>query len=63
MAKKNHKLAHFTIGKILNMADPQSAGGVLLHYLKNHQSAVEELESMRKRGGSGKGKTVPKGLI
>lgn len=62
-AKKNHKLAHYSIGKILNLADPNEIGGVFLHYLKNHQKAIEELESMRKRGGSGKGKTIPKGLI
>jgi hypothetical protein len=63
MAQKNHKLAHFSIEKIISLADPQKMGGVLLPYLKNHQAAVEELESMRKRGGSGAGRTVPKGLV
>jgi hypothetical protein len=63
MAEKNHKLAHFNIGKILNLADPESLGGVFLRYLKNHQMAVEELEQARRRGGSGPGRTVPKGLV
>lgn len=62
-AQKNHKLAHYSIGKIINLVDPEKIGGVLLPYLKNHQAAIEELELMRKRGGGGKGKTVPKGLI
>jgi hypothetical protein len=63
MAQKNHKLAHFSLGKVLSLADPQSLGGVFLAYLKNHQEAVEELESLRRRGGSGPGRTVPKGLV
>lgn len=62
-AQKNHKMAHWHIDKVLGLADPQKMGGVLLPYLKNHQAAVEELESIRKRGGSGKNKTIPKGLI
>lgn len=62
-AQKNHKMAHWHIQKILNLTDPESIGGVLLHYLRNHQAAVEELEQIRKRGGSGAGKTIPKGLI
>lgn len=62
-AQKNHKMAHWHIEKVLNLSDPQKMGGVLLPYLKNHQSAIEELESIRKRGGSGKNKTIPKGLI
>jgi len=63
MAQKNHKLAHFSLAKVLSLADPQSLGGVLLPYLKNHQTAVEELESLRRRGGRGAGKTIPKGLV
>jgi hypothetical protein len=63
MAQKNHKLAHYSIGKVLSLADDDRVTGVLLTYLKNHQTAVEELESVRKRGGSGPGKTIPKGLI
>ncbi len=62
-AQKNHKMAHWHIDKILSLADPQKMGGVFLSYLKNHQSAVQELESTRKRGGAGPGKTIPKGLI
>lgn len=63
MAQKNHKLAHFKIGQILSLVDPESLGGVLLPYLRNHQEAVEELEKLRKRGGRGAGRTVPKGLV
>jgi len=63
MAQKNHKLAHYSIGKIISLADPDSMTGVLLTYLKNHQKAVEELEDLRKKGGKGPGLTVPKGLI
>lgn len=63
MAEKNHKLAYYNVGNILSLADPQRLGGVFLPYLRNHQAAVEELENLRKRGGSGKGKTVPKGLL
>lgn len=62
-AQKNHKMAHWHIQKILNLADSDLMSGVFLHYLRNHQAAVEELESVRKRGGSGPGKTIPKGLI
>lgn len=63
MAEKNHKLAYYSTDKILSLADPERLGGVFLSYLRNHQSAVEELENLRKRGGSGKGRTVPKGLL
>jgi hypothetical protein len=63
MAQKNHKLAHFKIGQILSLADPESVGGVFLRYLKNHQMGVEELEQLRRKGGSGPGRTVPKGLV
>ena len=63
MAQKNHKLAHFSLGKVLSLVDPESLGGVLLPYLRNHQTAVEELESLRRRGGRGAGKTIPKGLV
>lgn len=63
MAEKNHKLAHFSLSKVQGLADPTKMGGVFLKYLENHQAAVEELESIRRRGGSGKGKTIPKGLI
>ena len=63
MAQKNHSMAHFHIGNALALADPKAMGGVLLPYLKNHQTAIEELESLRKRGGSGPGRTIPKGLI
>jgi hypothetical protein len=62
-AEKNHKIAHYSIEKILGLMDEARIGGVFLKYLKNHQAAVEELENMRKRGGSGKNKTIPKGLI
>ena len=62
-AEKNHKLAYYNTDKILSLADPERLGGVFLLYLKNHQTAVEELENLRKRGGSGKGKTVPRGLL
>lgn len=63
MAEKNHKLAYYQIDKILGLVDPERLGGVFLPYLRNHQDAVEELENLRKRGGSGKGRTVPKGLL
>jgi hypothetical protein len=63
MAEKNHKLSYYNIDKILGLVDPERLGGVFLPYLRNHQAAVEELENLRKRGGSGKGKTVPKGLL
>ena len=63
MAERNHKLSYFSVDKILSLVDPERLGGVFLPYLKNHQTAVEELEDLRKRGGSGKGKTVPKGLL
>jgi hypothetical protein len=62
-AQKNHKLAHWYIGKVLNLVDPERMTGVFLSYLRNHQSAIEELENARKKGGSGPGKTIPKGLI
>jgi len=62
-AERNHKLAHWSIGKVQSLVDPTKTTGVLLKYLENHQAAVEELESVRKRGGSGAGKTIPKGLI
>jgi hypothetical protein len=62
-AQKNHKMAHWHIQKIINLADPDKMAGVFLHYLRNHQAAIEELESVRKRGGSGPGKTIPRGLI
>lgn len=62
-AQKNHKMAHWHIQKILNLADPDKMAGVFLTYLRNHQAAVEELETIRKKGGSGPGKTIPKGLI
>jgi hypothetical protein len=63
MAQKNHKLAHYSIAKILSLADPDRITGVLLTYLKNHQTAIEELEAIRRKGGSGAGKSIPKGLI
>lgn len=63
MAQKNHKLAHYSIGKILSLADDDRMTGVLLTYLKNHQQAIEELEAIRRKGGSGAGKSIPKGLI
>jgi hypothetical protein len=63
MAEKNHKLSYYSVDKILSLVDPERLGGVFLPYLRNHQAAVEELENLRKRGGSGKGKTVPKGLL
>lgn len=63
MAQKNHKLAHYSISKILSLADPDRVTGVLLTYLKNHQTAIEELEAIRRKGGSGAGKSIPKGLI
>jgi hypothetical protein len=63
MAEKNHKNAYYNIDKILGLANPERMGGVFLPYLKNHQIAIEELENLRKRGGSGKGRTVPRGLI
>lgn len=63
MAEKNHELAHYSISKIQSIADPTKMGGVFLKYIENHQKAVEELENTRKRGGSGKGRTIPKGLI
>jgi hypothetical protein len=63
MAEKNHKLSYYSVDKILGLVDPERLGGVFLPYLRNHQAAVEELENLRKRGGSGKGKTVPKGLL
>jgi len=63
MAEKNHKLAYYSTDNILNKVDPERLGGVFLPYLRNHQAAVEELEDLRKRGGSGKGKTVPRGLL
>lgn len=62
-AQKNHKMSHWHVQKILNLADPQQMSGVFLPYLRNHQAAVEELENTRKRGGGGAGKTIPKGLI
>jgi hypothetical protein len=62
-AQKNHKMAHWHIGKILSLADPEKMSGVFLSYLRNHQAAIEELENTRKKGGSGPGKTIPKGLI
>lgn len=62
-AEKSHKTAYYSIEKILGLADESRLGGVFMKYLKNHQEAVMELESLRKRGGSGKGKTVPRGLI
>ena len=61
-AEKNHSLAHYNIQQVLNLANPKSTGGVLLKYLENHQKAVEELEQLRKKGGKGAGKTVPKNL-
>jgi hypothetical protein len=63
MAQKNNKLAHYSIAKILSLADPDRITGVLLTYLKNHQTAIEELEAIRRKGGSGAGKSIPKGLI
>jgi hypothetical protein len=63
MAEKKHKLSYYSVDKILSLVDPERLGGVFLPYLRNHQAAVEELENLRKRGGSGKGKTVPKGLL
>lgn len=63
MAEKNHELAHFNISKVLSLADPKALGGVLLPYLNAHQEAIEELESMRKKGGSGPSRTIPKNLI
>lgn len=63
MAEKNHKLAYYNVENILSLTDPEKMGGVFLPYLRNHQTAVEELENLRKRGGGGKGKTVPKGLL
>lgn len=63
MAEKNHKSAHWSIEKIVLLADPSRMGGVFLKYLINHQDAIMELESLRKRGGSGKGRTIPRGLI
>ena len=63
MAEKNHKNAYYSIEKILLLVDETRLGGVFMTYLKNHQDAVMELESLRKRGGSGKGRTVPRGLI
>ena len=63
MAEKSHKNAYYSIDKILMLADDSRLGGVFMTYLKNHQDAVMELESLRKRGGSGKGKTVPRGLV
>jgi len=63
MAEKNHKNAYYNIDKILGLANPERMGGVFLPYLKNHQIAIEELENLRKRGGSGKGRTVPRGLL
>lgn len=62
-AQKNHSMAHWHLDSVLSLADPQRMGGVLLPYLKNHQTAVEELESLRRRGGSGPGRTIPKGLV
>lgn len=62
-AEKDHKNAHHNIKKVLSLVDPESMSGVLLPYLKNHQAAVEELESIRRRGGGGPGKTIPKGLV
>jgi len=62
-AEKSHKNAYYSIDNILSLADESRLGGVFMKYLKNHQEAVMELESLRKRGGSGKGKTVPRGLI
>lgn len=63
MAEKNHKIAYHSIEKILLLVDETRLGGVFMSYLKNHQDAVMELENLRKRGGSGKGRTVPRGLI
>lgn len=63
MAEKNHKLSYYSVDKILGLVDPERLGGVFLPYLRNHQAAVEELENLRKRGGSGKGRTVPRGLL
>jgi len=63
MAQKNHKLAHYSISKILSLADDDRMTGVFLTYLKNHQKAIEELEEIRRKGGSGAGKSIPKGLI
>lgn len=62
-AEKSHKNAYYSIEKILGLVDETRLGGVFMTYLKNHQAAVMELESLRKRGGSGKGKTVPRGLV
>lgn len=62
-AQKDHKMAHWHLDKVLQFADPQKLGGVLLPYLRNHQEGIEELEALRRRGGSGPGRTVPKGLI
>lgn len=62
-AEKSHKNAYYSIEKILGLIDETRLGGVFMTYLKNHQAAVMELESLRKRGGSGKGKTVPRGLV
>ncbi len=56
-------MAHWHLDKVLQFADPQKMGGVLLPYLNNHQTAIEEVESLRRRGGSGSGRTVPKGLV
>lgn len=62
-AQKDHNVAHFSINRVINLADPRRASGVLMTYLENHQKAVEELEAMRRKGGAGAGRTVPKGLI
>ena len=63
MAEKNHKLAHYSISKVQSIADPTKMSGVFLKYIENHQAAVEELEEIRRKGGSGAGKSIPKGLI
>lgn len=63
MAQKNHKLAYYSIAQVLSLADDDRMTGVFLTYLKNHQKAIEELEEIRRKGGSGAGKSIPKGLI
>lgn len=59
-AEKDHRNSYDEIDKILSIADPDKMSGVFLYYLRNHQSAIEELENKRKRGGSGNINTIPK---
>jgi len=61
-AQKDNSGAYSDFKQILALVDPKAATGILIPYLKNHQTAIEELEEKRKKGGKFANK-IPKNII